>query len=56
MIGSFMKISAQCLAATKKANQMLRTARKEMQSKTDDIAMLLGKSAVCPYLNTVYIS
>lgn len=56
MIGSFMKISAQCLAATKKANQMLRTARKEMQSKTDDIAMLLGKSVVCPYLNSVYIS
>lgn len=27
-----------------------------MQSKMDDIAILLYKSVVCPYLNTVYIS
>jgi len=55
MIGNFMKMSAPCLAVAKKTNQTLRTARKEKQSKTDDIAMLPCKSVVCPYLNTVYI-
>lgn len=55
MIGSFMKMSAQCFAAAKKANQMLRTARKETKRKTDDIVMLLCKLVVCLYLNTVYI-